>query len=49
MSEKKKFKKGNLYLVRCIRCGKNSHVDAIAKCKYCGSYAVKLVKRENNQ
>lgn len=33
-------------LIKCLRCGKKSVVDAVAECKHCGSYAVRLITKK---
>lgn len=43
---KKQRKKPSGYLVQCLRCNRTSRVDLVAKCRHCGSYAVKLATKE---
>jgi len=35
--------------IRCLRCGRISYVDLVAKCGYCDSLAVKLLSRPRDE
>lgn len=45
MSEKKKPNEEK-YFIRCLRCDHKSQVAGVAKCKHCGSYAVRFIVKK---
>lgn len=49
MSKKDTNKIPKKMRIRCLRCGRISHVDLVAKCRYCDSFAVKLLSKPRKQ
>lgn len=47
--DKNKKDKDSGSLIKCLRCGKTSVVDAVAECQHCGSYAVRLIKKRGSK
>lgn len=49
MSKKLKNKKSGRIRIRCLRCGRISQVDLVAKCRYCDSLAVKVLSKPRDE